>query len=182
MGDTARVRLPDVLDALSPAERSVLLLDGDCVPVGLSVALADVPPSAAVRAASLAPATARHDLVVELQTAAWVHGALAALPGRLTVAVDARAGRRTRQAPGRPRQAWFRAEDAPRLGGVRVATPLKTAFDLLRLEPGPESEAIAGRLLRIAGLTPALAAALAQLQPAAHHKPRAIAALAALRP
>jgi hypothetical protein len=78
------------------AERSALRLDGDCLPLGLTVVPVDVPVDAAVRAASLAGAVARHDLVVELLGAAWVHGAVADLPRPLPLALDVRASPRTK--------------------------------------------------------------------------------------
>jgi hypothetical protein len=81
-----------------------------------------------------------------------------------------------------PREARFGPGDAPRLGGVRVTTPLKTAFDLLRFaeDPSPALTEAAAALLRIAGLQPSVAAALAHLQPRCPHKQRGIDRLAAL--
>lgn len=158
----------------------MLLLDGECRSVGLTVAPMDVPDGPVVRAASLAGATARHDLVVELRTAAWVHGAVETLRRPLSLALDVRSSRRTKLIAPPPREARFRPEDAERLGGVLVTTPLKTAYDLVRLDEGAEIEGVAAALLRIAGLSPAIAAALAHLQPGAAHKQRGIDRLAAL--
>jgi hypothetical protein len=178
------VRLGPALDPTDfpEAERSALRLDGECAPLGLTVVPVDVPVGPAVRAASLAGAAARFDLVVELGTAAWVHGAVADLPVPLALAVDVRRARRTRAVVPPPREARFRAGDVVRLGGVLVTTPLKTAFDLLRLpaDPAPGTAAVAAALLGIAGHTPTVAAALAQLQPPCPHKQRGIARLAAL--
>ena len=185
LDDTRAVRLPQVLDPelFSPAERSVLRLDGECVPVGLSDVPVDVPVDRVVRAASLASAVRRHDLVVDLRTAAWVHGAEPALPHPLTLAIDITRARRTKLVRPAPREARFRPDDLERLGGVLVTTPLKTAFDLLRLghDADADAETIAARLLRVAGLSPPIAAALAQLQPGCPHKQRGIDRLAALR-
>ncbi|MGT2426920.1 hypothetical protein [Amnibacterium kyonggiense] len=167
------------LDLLGPAERSVLRIDGDSLPLGLTDVPIGVPVGPAVRAASLAPVTARHDLVVELRCAAWVHGVLPALPGAMTLAVDVRRGRRKLPVPP-PREVRFRPEDTVRLGGVLVTTPLRTAFDLVRLEPGRDANAAAAALLRLAGLTPPIAAALAQLHVRCPNKERAIDRLAAL--
>ena len=167
-------------DLFPVTERSALLLDGDCRPLGLTVVPVDVPDAPAVRAASLSGATARHDLVVELRTAAWVHGAVAVLPDPLTLAVDVKRSRRTKLHSPAPREAHFREQDTDRLGGVLVTSPLKTAYDLLRLDEGAQVEEIAALLLRIAGLAPAIAAALAQLQLGAPHKQRGIDRLAAL--
>ncbi|WP_375390268.1 hypothetical protein [uncultured Amnibacterium sp.] len=164
------------------AERSALRLDGDCRRLGLTVVPVDVPLGPAVRAASLADAVARHDLVVELLGAAWVHGAVEHLPRPLPLALDVRTSPRTKMLLPAPREARFRSDDAPRLGGVRVTTPLKTAFDLLRLPdvPSPDASAAAAALLRIAGTPPSIAAALAQLQQQCPHKQRGIERLAAL--
>lgn len=174
------MRLATVLDPaeFSEAERSALRLDGECVPLGLTVVPVDVPLGPAVRAASLAAAVARHDLVVDRTTAAWVHGAVAVLPRPLTLAVDVSRARRTKLLSPAPREARFRGDDLVRLEGVLVTTPLKTAFDLLRLDDGAAH--VAARLLRIADLTPTIAAALAHLQPACSHKQRGIDRLAAL--
>jgi hypothetical protein len=168
-------------DQFSEAERSVLRLDGECVPVGLTVVPADVPMGPEVRAASLSAAVARYDLVVDLRTAAWVHGAVPQLPRPLTLAVDVSRARRTKLVAPAPREAVFRPDDLVRLGGVLVTTPLKTAFDLLRLGPAEAVEGVAVTLLRSARLSPAVAAALAQLQPGCPHKQRGIDRLAALR-
>lgn len=170
-------------DTFSEAERSVLRLDGDCVALGLTVVPVDVPVSAEVRAASLMPAVVRHDLVVDLLTAAWVHGAIDELPRPLTLAVDVLDGPRMKAWARRPREAHFRRDDLVRLGGVRVTTPLKTAFDLLRLEavPTPDTEAVAAALLFSARLSPTIAAAMAQLQIRCPNKQRGIDRLATLR-
>ena len=180
--DTLGVRLAPALDHADfpETERSVLLLDGECVPLGLTVVPVDVPVGPAVRAASLAPATARHDLVVELRTAAWVHGALPDLVRPLDLAVDLGVSRRTRTVTPPPREARFAAGDLQRLGGVLVASPSRTAYDLLRLDGGAEATALATALLAAAGTTPAVAAALAHLHPGSPGKRRAIARLAAL--
>jgi hypothetical protein len=182
------VRLAPALDtaSFSEAERSVLRLDGEAVPLGLTVVPVDVPVGPAVRAASLTAAVARHDLVVDLRTAAWVHGVLPALPRPLTLAVDVSRSRRTKLVVPPPREARFREDDLVRLGGVLVTTPLKTAFDLLRLDDdgverrGESLDALAAALLREARLSPAVAAALAHLQPGCSHKQRGIDRLAAL--
>jgi hypothetical protein len=168
-------------ELFSPAERSVLRLDGECVPVGLSDVPVDVPVDRVVRAASLASAVGRHDLAVDLRTAAWVHGADPVLPHPLTLAIDITRARRTKLVRPAPREVRFRPDDLERLGGVLVTTPLKTAFDLLRLGLDADAETIAARLLRVAGLSPPIAAALAHLQPGCPHKQRGIDRLAALR-
>jgi hypothetical protein len=178
------VRLAPALDPTDfpEAERSVLRLDGECRPLGLTVVPVDVPDGPAVRAASLAGATARHDLVVELLAAAWVHGVVPDPPAPLTLAVDVRRARRTRAVVPLPREARFGGDDVVRLGGVLVTTPLKTAFDLLRLpdDPTEAATAAAAALVAATGRSPSVAAALAQLQPPCPHKQRGIDRLAAL--
>lgn len=178
------MRMPPVLDPdqFSTAERSVMLLDGDCGPLGLGEVPVDVPVDAVVRAASLAAAAARADLVVDTWTAAWVHGATRALPAPLTLAVDVRGSRRYRGSAGAVREAVFRLDDLVRLGGVRVTRPLKTAFDLARLEaePLPSTTRVLCGLLTLGGLSPSTAAALAHLQPPCPGKTRGIDRLGAL--
>lgn len=178
------MRLPAALDhdQFPEAERSVLLLDGDCTPLGLTVVPIDEPHSPVVRAASLSSAVRRYDLVVELTAAAWVHGALPSLPRPVSLAVDRAAGTRTRTLVPPPREVGFRRDDLQRLGGVLVTTPLKTAFDLLRLEatPSGRTEETARDLLRRAGLSPAEAAAMAREQTSCPNKRRGIERLAAL--
>jgi hypothetical protein len=176
------VRLAPALDHddFPEAERSVLLLDGECRPLGLTVVPLDEPDGPGIRAASLAAATARYDLVVERETAAWVHGVVPDLPRPLTLAVDVGRSRRTKLVTPPPREARFRPDDLVLLGGVRVTTPLRTAFDLVRLDPGEAAASIAAALLAVAGLAPAVAAALAQLHPGSPGKQQAIDRLAAL--
>ncbi len=174
------MRSSPVLDPtqFSVTERSALRLDGDCVPLGLTDVPVGVPIGPDDRAASLAAATFDGALVVELRSAAWVHGAVPGLPTPLSLAVDVgRTGRRKLRSPA-PREVRFRPEDLVLLGGVLVTTELRTAFDLVRLVPG--SEAVAADLLRRADLTPTIAAALAQLFIPCPRKERAIEALAAL--
>ena len=102
------------------------------------------------------------------------------LPDPLTLAVDVLgSGRRKLPVPP-PREVRFRPDDTTRLGGVLVTTPLRTAFDLVRLDPGPGADGLAAALLRIGGLTPPIAAALAQLHIRCPNKERAIERLAAL--
>lgn len=169
------------LEHLSATERSVLRLDGEILPLGLTDVPVGVPLVPAVRAASLLPATGARDLVLELGAAAWVHGVLEALPDPLTLAVDiARVGRIKLPIPA-PREVRYRPADLVRFGGVLVTTRLRTAFDLLRLQPGDESEALASALIRDEGVTPPIAAALAHLHLPCANKDRAIERLAALQ-
>ena len=98
-------------DLFSPAERSALRLDGECMPLGVSDVPVDVPIDRTVRAASLAPAVRRHDLVVELRTAAWVHGAHPVLELPLALALDVATTARTKLLSPPPRQVRFRPDD-----------------------------------------------------------------------
>lgn len=128
-------------------------LDGDCFDLGLSVVAVDALVGAEERAASLLPAVQRYGLVVDGWTASWVHGASPVLPNPLTLAVDLERGRATRAMRPTPREARFGQDEVAVQGGVRVTTPLKTAFDLL-LRHGPEVDATASALLRLTGLAP----------------------------
>lgn len=184
MGHAARVRLTATVDETDfpVAELCALRLDGDAFALGRALVPVDVPLDAAVRAASLRPAVARHRLVVDSWAAAWVHGAWHRLPDPLTLAVDLRDGRRTRSLRPAPREAWFETEEVVVLGGVRVASPFKTAFDLARLTDRFEGDVVtvARRLLRIAGLDAPSAATAAVAAPQAPHKARAFTRLLAL--
>lgn len=181
----ARVRLPSTLDTslFHEAELAALRLDGDGYPLGRSLVPLDVPVDAAVRAAALSPAVARYGLVVDSWAAAWVHGARVALPDPLTLAVDVRDGVRTRTVRPAPREARFRPGDVTLLGGVRVVSVFRAAFDLTRLADhfdGEVVEVVRG-LLRIAGLDAPSAAAAAVATSPCPHKHRAIDRLLAIR-
>ena len=178
------MRLTDTVDSsdFPEAELCALRLDGDAHALGLALVPVDVPVGAAVRAASLRPAVARHRLVVDSWAAAWVHGAWHRLPDPLTLAVDLRDGRRTRSVRPAPREAWFEPEEIVVLGGVRVASPFKTAFDLARLSERFEGDVVAvvRSLLDLAGLDAPAAATAAVAAAPSPHKNRAFTRLLAL--
>ena len=178
--------MPAVIDAdrFSPAERSALRLDGDCFDLGLTVVSVGAWIDAGVRAASLLPAVARHRLVVGTWAAAWVHGAWPVLPNPLTLAVDVRDGRRTRALTVPPREAVFAAGEVLTLEGVRVTSPLKTAFDLLRLHDrdDPAAEPVARDLLALTGLRGDRAVAIAAAAPRSNGKRDVLARIRALCP
>ncbi|MFD1723035.1 hypothetical protein [Amnibacterium endophyticum] len=135
----------------SCAEASAMRLDGDSFDLGLSPVAVDAVVGPEVRAGSLLPAALHPAVVVDTWTAAWVHGASPALPNPLTLAVDLARGRALRSMRPAPREARFGPGEVVRLGGVRVTSPLKTAFDLL-LRDGAAAEATARDLLRLTGL------------------------------
>ena len=178
--------MPAVIDAdgFSTAERCALRLDGDCFDLGLTVASVGGWIDAAARAASLRSAVARHGLVVGTWTAAWVHGAWPALPNPLRLGVDRRDGRRTRALAVPPREAVFAEGDVLTLDGVRVTSPLKTAFDLLRLHDrdDPRTERVARDLLALSGLAAEQAAAIAAAGPRSNGKRDVVARIRALCP
>lgn len=175
------------LSVFTEAELSALRLDGDGFALGRSVVPTDVPVDAAIRAAALSPAVARYGLVVDGLAAAWVHGAVPALPEPLALAVDVRDGVRTRTIRPAPREARFEPGDVLVLGGVRVAAPFRAAFDLARLDDrftGDVVEVVRA-LLAVAGLDAPAAAATAIAMRPCPHKNRAVdrlLGLAALSP
>ena len=172
------------VDGFSAAERSALRLDGDCFDLGLTVVSVGALVGAPVRAASLAPATARLGLVADTWTAAWVHGAWPVLPNPLTLAVDLRDGRRTRVVAPPPREAVYAPGEVVVLDGVRVTSALKTAFDLLRLHDrdDPRVERIARDLLALCELDRDAAIAAIEAAPRCNGKRDAIARVRALHP
>ena len=184
MGHPARVRLAATLTPATfhQAELSALRLDGDSYRLGEVDVLVDEPLHPALRAATLAPAAERHDLVAAGWTAAWIHGAWPALRRPLTLCIDLSAARRTRMLAEAPREVRFRPGDVARLDGVRVTTPLRTALDLARLEEAfigaPVEAAIA--LLERAQLTPDDAATLVFTGPRTPYKRRCVDRLRAL--
>lgn len=137
IGDTGWVQLArglnDSLDAELPlAELSAARLDGDVVRFGPSYFPIDVPPSVSARARSLAPVLPPR-FIADRRTAAWVFGALPALPARLDACV------RTESRPsalchfdGSVREVVIDDSEILDVDGVLVTTPLRTMFDLLR--------------------------------------------------
>jgi hypothetical protein len=127
------------LDDLPLAELHAARLDGDLVAVAQLFAPTDVARSVdwrgarELRARALAPRVPR-GLVVELRTAAWVHGAWPVPP--LPIDVCVRSDHRVRAESTvlrSVRQAVLGAHDFDKIGDLLVTTPLRTALDLLRL-------------------------------------------------
>jgi len=137
--------------ALSPAELRAAALDGELYPLGEAFRPIDLPPDPDARAASLR-AVLGDRLVAAGRTAAWVWGASHAagppysawLPpgGGSAGPPDARL---------RVREVLLRDDDVVARGGVRVASPLRAAIDLL-CAPEPEFDReVVLRLLRACG-------------------------------
>jgi hypothetical protein len=129
----------------------------------------------AQRAASLAAAVRRHDLVLGGWTAAWVHGATERLRRPLDLQTDSSGGARAKHTP--LRQVALGSRDVVRIGGVRVTSPFRTAADLARLEHhlGSEGSAAVVALIAATGLTWAQAVAALAATPTATGKRRALA-------
>jgi hypothetical protein len=121
-------RLTSVLTSsdLPLSELWAACLDGELVPLGAGFLLADLPETAESRVVS-------GRLLVERQSAAWVHGALDSPPRLHTLAV--RYSERTaisRDANVIVREVVLRPGETSQLGGIEVTTRLRTAIDLAR--------------------------------------------------
>lgn len=107
-------------------------LDGELVPLGAGFLLADLPETAESRIESIAPVISGR-LLVERQSAAWVHGALDSPPRLHTLAV--RYSERTaisRDTNVVVREVVLRPGETLQLCGIEVTTELRTAIDLAR--------------------------------------------------
>ena len=139
--------VPSVLtSALLPqAELSAARLDGELFAVDESWVCVDEPDRADLRAQSLAvllpSSIAATRLVMMGLTAAWLHGATDAPPWRHEVCSrsDERA---TLRLPPRfvLRELCVDAADECRIGGLRVTTPSRTAFDIGRREQADDAD------------------------------------------
>lgn len=157
MGHTALMASPFLYfadDRLSRAELSAACLDGDLVELGEAYIPADAVETTALRAGSLAGVLGDVLAATHL-TAAWIHGALPAPPGRHTV--QRAVARRLHHTPDRRlvyRDLAVDPADLVRIGGVWVTTPTRTLADLSRVDD--PDHARAARLL--AGAHPGLRA------------------------
>lgn len=143
-------RITPVLTAalLPAAELSAARLDGELFAVDESWVCADEPDRPELRARALAAllprSAAAGRLVMMGLTAAWLHGATDAPPWRHEVCSrhEARASLRL---PQRFLLHELSVDDAEecRIGGLRVTTPARTAFDVGRREPYGAAEAAA---------------------------------------
>ncbi|HRN28872.1 MAG TPA: hypothetical protein PK781_04190 [Terrimesophilobacter sp.] len=143
--------LGELLDTELPlAELCAVVLDGEATRLGPAFAPIDVPHGVRLRARALGLVLpSRH--IADRRTAAWVHGALVALPRTLDACV--RADERPSPMLGseaRIRQVVIAETEIAILAGVSVTTPLRTIFDLLR-EPAFDDEGadLVRRLSRI---------------------------------
>lgn len=124
--------LGSVLDAseLPLAELQAARLDGHLIACAGRYLTIDAPDAAEVRA-SLMHGGRSDRVIVELRSAAWVHGVVPRPPAvtQLCVSVSAR----THRGPGGGlREVRFEPGDLVSLGGVLVTSPLRTALDLVR--------------------------------------------------
>ncbi|MCR6690131.1 hypothetical protein [Cellulomonas sp.] len=147
-------------DDLSSAAWTGMLLDGALTPLWGGVAVTGTPPpSAADRAAALAPLLTRRG-VVGREAAAWVHTG-AAPPARACVLVPCGV-RRPDPAPGRYcAEALLGEDDVALVGGVPVTTVDRTALDVARWLP---REVALPALVALVGVGLDLAAARRGLQ------------------
>lgn len=132
---------------LSGAELSAACLDGHLVALGDAYIPADAVETAALRAGSLHPLLGTRLAATHL-SAAWVHGALAHPPARHRA--RRATTRRQRQLVDQRLEISDRllaAADRVLLGGVWVASSVRTVIDLAR-EDDPASRGVAAVLLR----------------------------------
>ncbi len=129
-------------------------LDGEISVLAESFLPVGMPLDTAIRARSLAPILPAR-AIIELHSAAWVHGATTALPSRHTIAVHA-ADRSPvpRQSRLVVREVVFRRGDVINMHGIWLTSPLRTAIDLARhhtFDPGIDPPILA-HLIEDAGL------------------------------
>ncbi len=149
--------LPSVLDAsaLPSEELQAARLDGELLACAGRYLTIDAPDASEVRAAVVHGGRSDR-VIVELRSAAWVHGVIPRPPAvaELCVSVSAR----THRGPTTGlREVRFDQGDLVSLGGVLVTSPLRTALDLIRNADDREHAEHRGALLEllgIAGATP----------------------------
>ncbi|WP_284230370.1 hypothetical protein [Arenivirga flava] len=175
--------LGSVLDAseLPLAELQAARLDGQLIPCAGRYLTIDAPDAAEVRAAVVHGGRSDR-VIVELRSAAWVHGVVLRPPAapQLCVSVSAR----THRGPSAGlREVRFEQGDLTKLGGVLVTSPLRTALDLVRTaddgEHDEDRDAVR-ELLRLAGTTPGRALELLDARRKLPGKAHALRRLAAL--
>lgn len=134
------------------AELHAARLDGELMPLGFGFCPIDLPEDPALRALSLRGAVPER-VIAEQHTAAWIWGALAAAPARHTLCVAAEA--RVSRAPiawAQLREVSIEEHELAMLAGLRLTTPLRTAFDLARWQhPFTAQDAEALRQLAAVG-------------------------------
>lgn len=117
-------------ERLSLSELSAARLDGDVVEIGDAYIPADLLESADVRASTIA-ALVRPGTAAAGPTAAWIHGAGDAPPA--VHHVQRASSRRLRPRPSMRvvfHDSPLAASDVVHLGGIAVASPLRTMLDL----------------------------------------------------
>jgi hypothetical protein len=149
---------------LPQAELSAARLDGELFAVDVSWVCADEPDRAEVRADALGALLPRSEasarLVMMGLTAAWLHGVTDAAPWRHEVCSRSEE-RASLWLPPRfvLRELCVAEGDECLIGGLRVTTPVRTAFDLGRRESPDDADLTALRaLVRRYRITPADAA------------------------
>lgn len=155
-------RIPAVLTpgTLPPAELAAARLDGELFAVDESWVCADEPDGVELRATALAallpPSASTSRLIMMGLTAAWLHGATDAPPFCHEVC----ARPQERAALRLPRRFVLRERamtdaDECRVGCLRVTTPVRTVFDLARLNaPGAAERFAIDTLVLMFGIRP----------------------------
>jgi hypothetical protein len=107
-------------------------LDGELVPLSSTAFLvADLPETPSVRARAIAPVLGPR-MLIERQSAAWVHGALAAPPRLHTIAVRYTQRSNASRAVATVREVVVRPGDTTSIAGVEITTRMRTAVDIAR--------------------------------------------------
>jgi hypothetical protein len=149
------LRLSPVMTSadLPEAELWALCRDGELDHLGEGFIPVDLPVTASIRASTLAPLIPPR-AIAERYTAAWVHGALDALPAVRSLAMR----HNQRVAVARSwrvvvREVVFHDGDIEPIGGIEVTTSARTALDLARQKTFRESDLpLLARLLEPTGL------------------------------
>jgi len=165
-------------DRLSGAELSAARLDGDLVEVGEGYMPADAVETRELRAGSLRALVAP-TVALTRESAAWVHGAIAAPPVRHCVQrCSSRRIHHVLHSRLAYRDVAIRPEDIEMIAGVAVTTPERTLGDLVRdLCGGIDTAHAVTALLRWRpSLRPSTVATMIA-GPPLHHKRAAIAYL-----
>jgi hypothetical protein len=129
------VRIPNFLTNidLPYPELQAATRDGDLVALDEGFTPLDVPLTSVIRAQSLLELVCRTPLVAELESAAWIYGALPQPPHihRLCVNIDARL-RLVPISRRRVREVVFHEGDVTTIGNLSITSLMRTIIDLLR--------------------------------------------------
>jgi hypothetical protein len=133
--------LPSVLSPadLPLAELQAARLDGELLPLAAGFGLVDAVDGPAHRTRAALAGRGRR-FIAELDTAAWIWGAIELPPHPLDLCVDLAARSPLRfDADARLREVVIERDEWVDFGGVRATTPLRTAVDLARRgRPSPD--------------------------------------------